>query len=354
MDADKGDLSLHVDLIRVVAIVLVILLHAAIEPHVPVDLMTAEEVTRWWASNIYDSIARPSVPLFVMLSGALLLQPSKIEEPLRVFFKKRLARIGLPFLFWGVAYFAWRVFVNHEALTGESVLQLVLNGPYVHFWFLYLIVGLYLITPILRVVVAYAEWKTIRYFLWLWFIGTAITLVFNLAGTLNLNGLIFILTGWVGYFILGPYLLRIRPRSGVLYLLLFTGTTWTIVGTYILTGTIGEEFGQFFYEFTSVSVIMASVALFMLLANFPTNRIKNSFPKVNKLLRLISQNTLPIYLFHVMVLESLQRGFFGFQISIATMNPIIEVPLLTGVTLFICLGVIYLLKKIPVINKLIG
>lgn len=354
MELEKADRSLHVDLIRVVAIVLVILLHAATESYVPVDLMAPQEVTRWWTMNIYDSIARPAVPLFIMLSGALLLQPSKLQEPLRVFFKKRLARIGVPFVFWGVAYFAWRVFANREVLSAESILQGIFTGPYIHFWFLYLIAGLYLITPLLRVIVAYAEWKTIKYFLWLWFIGTVITPFFDLFDAFRLSGGIFMITGWMGYFLLGPYLLRIRPRSWILYTLLFAGYAWTILGTYIITGTIGERFSQFFYDATSVSVIASSVALFMLLANFPAGKIENRFPRANKLLRQISQNTLPIYLFHVMVMEALQRGYFGFKISIATMNPIVEVPLLTVVTLGICLGVVYLVKKIPLVKKIIG
>ena len=76
------------DLIRTIAIVLVILLHASIEP-VPaiVTGYDSNVVVQWWSVNIYDSLARPCVPLFVMLSGALLLQPSKVDEPLKVFLK---------------------------------------------------------------------------------------------------------------------------------------------------------------------------------------------------------------------------------------------------------------------------
>jgi surface polysaccharide O-acyltransferase-like enzyme len=71
-------------------------------------------------------------------------------------------------------------------------------------------------------------------------------------------------------------------------------------------------------------------------------------------LHLIGQNTIPIYLFHIMVLEALHKGFFGFQISLATMTPALEIPLITAVTLLICLGVIYPLKKIPFVKRLIG
>ncbi|MCX8150455.1 MAG: acyltransferase family protein [Candidatus Bathyarchaeota archaeon] len=350
----SGDFFLNADLIRVVAITFVIFLHAATEPHEVSDIMASEEVTRWWVSNIYSSLARPAVPMFIMLSGALLLQPSKLNEPLRVFFKKRLARIGPPFLFWSLAYFAWRAFVNNEVLTFNSVLHSILTGPYLHFWFLYLITGLYLVTPLLRIIVAYADWKIIRYFLGLWVIGTAILPVLNMTEKFNLLGLVFIMTGGIGYFLVGPYLLRIRPRRWFLFLLFLAGTTWTIIGAYIVTGTIGERFGQIFYEPTSVSVIVASIALFMFLANFPADKSQKCCAPLNRLLTQISQNTLPIYLFHVMVLESLQKGFFGFRISITTMNPILEAPLLTLLTLFICLSVIYAAKKIPAVKKLIG
>jgi surface polysaccharide O-acyltransferase-like enzyme len=100
-----------------------------------------------------------------MLTGALLLQPNKTDEPLRVFFKKRWNRIGVPVLFWGVIFFAWNFFVHGQALTVTSFLQGLLVGPYVHFWYVYLLVGLYLATPFIRVLEAHAEWKIIQYFL---------------------------------------------------------------------------------------------------------------------------------------------------------------------------------------------
>ena len=120
MCPENYDNSLPVQLIRAVAIVLVILLHASIEPNPTVTQMSLPGVQLWWTSDVYDSIARVSVPLFIILAGALLLQPCKVDEPLRVFFKKRWNRIGIPVLFWIGAYFAWRFFVNGETLTLTS------------------------------------------------------------------------------------------------------------------------------------------------------------------------------------------------------------------------------------------
>lgn len=355
---DKG-ISLPVDLIRTVAIFLVILLHASIEPTPNVDIMSPQGVELWWASNAYDSLARVSVPLFVMLSGALLLQPSKADESLRVFFKKRWDRIGIPVLFWMTAFFAWRFWVNREVLTFDSVVQGVIVGPYVHFWFVYLIIGLYLLTPIFRVIVAHANWTTIRYFFILWLVGTGLmpllTLLVQFSPQITwFNQTVFVLTGMVGYFILGAYISRLRLRPSVLFLILVLGTVWSLFGTYFLVGNMGEAYSQFFFDASSFNVIISSVALFLLLAAVPAQTIENRFPRFNRVLKVISENTLPIYVFHVMVLEALWRGYFGFRLSVLTINPSVAIPLIAIVTLLICLAIIVPLKKIPYVKRIIG
>jgi surface polysaccharide O-acyltransferase-like enzyme len=294
-----------------------------------------------------------------MLTGALLLQPSKVDEPIRVFFKKRWNRIGLPFMFWSTAYFAWSFFVKGEALTLTSVLQGLLEGPYFQFWYLYVLAGLYILTPIIRVIVAHADWRIIRYFLLIWFVGAStiplLTLYSNIspqASVFNQN--VFVLTGLIGYFVLGAYVTKFRLRSSIIFSSLVLSSVWTIIGTYILVGTLGEKYSQFFLNASSFNVIIASVALFFILASVPSQTIANRFPNGNRLLKLISQNTLPIYLFHVMVLETLQKGYLDFKISVTTMNPIIEIPLITAVTLLICLAIIVPLKKIPYVKRILG
>ncbi len=137
---------------------------------------------------------------------------------------------------------------------------------------------------------------------------------------------------------------------------------WTIIGTYLIVGTLGERYSQFFYDASSANVIITSVVFFLILSTIrqsetsppkiaePAIRI----PNTTRIIQVISQNTLPIYLFHVMILEALQKGYFGFKISVTTINPVIEIPLITLVTLLICLAVIVPLKKIPYIKKVLG
>jgi surface polysaccharide O-acyltransferase-like enzyme len=352
-------LDLPVDLIRTIAIILVILLHTCIEAVPNIDIMSPQGVQLWWTSNVYNSISRTAVPLFVMLTGALLLQPNKANEPLRVFFKKRWNRIGIPVLFWGAIFFAWDSFVKGQLLTPVSFLQGLLAGPYVHFWYLYILIGLYIITPLVRVIVAHADWKIIKYFLIIWFVGTGIIPLLTLYASISPQTVwfrqnVFVLSGLLGYFILGAYVTKLRLRTSILALMLVLSSIFTILGSYFLIATLGEQYSQFFLDASSFSVIIASVTLFLILESIPIQTIESKIPRGSKALQVISQNTLPIYLFHVIVLETLQKGYLGFKISVTNLNPIIEIPLITVVTLVICLAIIIPIKKIPYVKRIIG
>ncbi|MGD0203470.1 MAG: acyltransferase family protein [Candidatus Bathyarchaeia archaeon] len=345
--------AVPVDLIRTVAIVIVILLHASND--LTIQQMNQFEIIRWTTVDIYQSIGRIGVPLFVMLTGALLLQPSK-NESLSVFFKKRWARIGLPWIFWGGAYFAWDFLVEHQAFTSSAIIQGLLNGPYYQFWYLYMLVGLYLLTPILRIFIAHADQTIIKYFVILWFLGVAIIPVFGLLTTYQLSSDVFTITGYVGYFVLGTYLLTVQIRRLTLSIFMILGIALTAISTYVLAATVGGGEMYFFQGYFSPTLILASVMVFLLLLTIqPPSVQKVTRPSTgNKLIKVISENSLALFLFHVMILESLQRGYFGFAINGNTINSIIGVPLMTVIVLFVSLAIILLLKKIPYLKKLIG
>ena len=370
--------SVPVDVIRTVAIVGVILLHAAND--LTSQQMNWFEIVRWNTVTVYQSIGRLGVPLFLLLTGALLLQPSKLTEPIGVFFKKRVARIGLPFIFWGAIYFAWDFLVvnkiNNQPITTNSIIQGVLTGPYYQFWYLYLLLGLYLITPILRVVMAHASRDLIKYILILWFLGAAIVPTIALVTSLHLDTNVLTITGYVGYFILGAYLLTVQISRSKLALYTAVGVTLTAIGTYVIAATVGGTEMYFFQGYLSPTLIFAAASLFLLLIvvqsppstqtfavpsdtenDFKPKEICAEPPcesKGRKLLRLISVNTLALYLFHVMVLETIQKGYLGFAINGNTINSVVGVPLNTVIVLFVSLGIIVGLKKVPGLKKLVG
>lgn len=219
-----------------------------------------------------------------------------------------------------------------------------------------MLVGLYLFTPILRIVVAHADRQTFKYFLVVWLLGTLIVPIPGLFGAYHLDSNVLTIPWWIGYFMLGVFLLNVKVHRSILLGLMSLGLVLTAVGTYVIAATVGGPQTYFFQDYFSPTIILASIMLFLLLNTIkvPANQTESPHPKINWLLKQISQSTLAIFLFHVIVLETLQRGYLCFTISGNTLNSIIEVPLITVVTLFICLGVILPLKKVPVLKKVIG
>lgn len=354
--------AVYVDAIRTVAIVGVILLHAAgrwtIASQEMIQ-MSPLQSTSWAVVDVYQTLGVIGVPLFLMLTGALLLQPEKKDESLKVFFKKRWARIGVPTLFWGVAYFVWDFLVQHIEFSSRTFVQGILNGPYTQFWYLYVLVGLYLLTPILRKLIGQVDETIMKYFAILWFVGAAVMPFFVLLTSFQLNGNVFTVTGYVGYYVLGAYLVTVRMRRRTISILMILGVALTAIGTYVLAATVGGTDMYFFQQYLSPTIILASVMMFMMFLTVkpPSFQTQIAIPVVstgNKLIGVISENTFPIFLLHVMVIESIQKGYFGFTINRDVLNPVIEVPLLTAIVFFSCLGIILLLKKVPYVKRVIG
>jgi len=345
---------------------------------------TTTRFIRWNSVSFYQTIGRLGVPLFLLLTGVLLLQPSKLGESIGEFFRKRWARIGLPFLFWGAAYFIYDFLVVHQInnspINTGSIIQGVLTGPYYQFWYLYLLVGLYLLTPILRVVMAHAERNLIKYLLTLWLIGAFILPAIYLATNLRLDANVLAFTGYAGYFILGAFLVTVEVRRSLLAVLAAVGIASTMVATYVIAWVVGGVEMFWFQLYFSPTLILAAAALFMLMiktqhsqtpiaqpasAPMPTTSVQTLVSEPNeqepthpslgrRLLALISASTLGIFLLHPMILDVFQKGYLHFAINGNTLNSIVSVPLNTVLVLFISLGIIVGLQKIPVLKKLVN
>jgi surface polysaccharide O-acyltransferase-like enzyme len=354
-----------VNLIRAVAIAGVVLLHASGQYLITAEQLTSSsplQLATWGFLSFYQSIAvTTGVPLFLMMTGALLLEPTK-KESIKVFFRKRWTRIGLPMIFWGAIYFVWDFTVRNLPFSGWTILQGVLNGPYSQFWYMYVLIGLYLLTPILRVFIANAERMLVKYFLLIWVIGVAILPCFLLITPFALNSNVFVLTGYVGYFVLGTYLFTVKVKRKKLAALMVLGLTFTALGTYALAaGNYGsldadKPVGMYFFqEYFSPTVIFASVMLFLLLLTVKPPAPERTGTIKNRIIKLFGENTLAIFFVHVIVLESIQEGFLGFfTLNRNILNPIVEVPMISVIVLFVSLAIVLVLKKVPYLKSFIG
>jgi surface polysaccharide O-acyltransferase-like enzyme len=214
---------------------------------------------------------------------------------------------------------------------------------------------------VLRIFLAQADRKVIKYFLAISFMGLAVVPIAGQLTPYTLNNNIFTVTGYVGYFVLGMFLFSVKIRRSLATALMFLGLALTAICTYVLAITIGGSNMYFFQQYFSPTVLLMSVMVFLVILSFkPSNATgmpeqADVHPsKTRRLVQLISENTLPLFLFHVMVLESIENGYLGFTLNRNILNPIIEVPLMTAIVLFVSLAVIVPLKKVPYLKRLIG
>jgi surface polysaccharide O-acyltransferase-like enzyme len=349
--ADAGRL-LFVDGIRAYAIINVVLLHIAAPL---VTRFPPLEPVSWWVANVVDSFARPCVPLFFMVSGLLLLDPTRQESTL-VFFRKRFVRVMVPFLAWAAIYLAWRAVYHGEALALGAALRELFEGPiYVHFWFLYVLLGLYLVTPILRPYARQADSEQLLYFLLLWFATVSLLPSLNrFTGLQSALGLV-VTTGFVGYPVLGHALrdVRLSGRGWMLALAtLIALTAVTACGSYWLSLPSGT-FDEFFYSNLSPNVIGMSICSFLLLRSLPWQRIASRAPAAQRIVSWLARMSFAIYLVHMIVLELLSGGALGFRLSASTGHPLLAIPAATGLVIAVSGAISAVLQRIPYVRRIV-
>lgn len=243
---------------------------------------------------------RFGVPVFVMISGAVLLDRS---EPLSTFLSKRLKRVVLPFLFWSLVYFIFVYAGNFQKLSVLQILQILFNkllkGTYYHLWYVYMILGIYLFVPIIRKWAQNSTKQELQYFLLLW----AITLLINTNVAKYLPSIeVLYFSKYLGYFVLGHYLDKhvttSRSRNN-LYLMFFVfGVALTFLSASYLS-VKENHLNITYYNYLSPNVCLLSIGIFLL--------GKSILHSSSKLSISLDRHSYGIYLVHVLVLHYIYR-----------------------------------------------
>lgn len=351
---DQQERLFWTDLARTAAIFSVVIVHVAADVITEWGRFSAGW---WWAANLYDSFARGCVPFFVMLSGALLLPK---EESYSDFFSRRFRRIFIPCVVWTLFYLGWKKIFYQPNLGFFEALKLVVNGGvYFHLWFLYIIIGLYLLTPVLREFVARVSRKTLLYFLLLWFLVSCVAPFWTgLDGKFFHTGLRFSLPmemaqGFIGYFILG-YVLRQTPvenKRGTA--LVVWSLSWLICffGTYFLSRKCGGYQGLL-YDNMAPNVVLYTASGFLLFKNAEGWLL--SWPRaLREWIVRLSGASFGIYLAHMAFLDILIKGRLGLTLKGDLFHPAWMIPLTALVVYGASFFTVRAIEKIPVLKRIV-
>ena len=196
----------------------------------------------WWAADVYHALAIWAVPVFVMISGALLLDPRRPYSA-SDFLARRAGRILVPLVFWSAVYLGVRLY-RGQVNAAQALVDLIFGMPSAHLWYLFMAAGLYLVTPPLRAFVVSASRSEARY---------ATTLALAVGMTANLTGYflglpsplaVFLFVPFVGYYLLGYTLSPAESRNPLpLLAAALAASLLTAVGTGLITRTFPDFHG---------------------------------------------------------------------------------------------------------------
>jgi len=341
------------DLLRVFATIAVIVLHLTGGPLSEVGVHTST----FMVLNVYNGLVRWCVPVFVMLSGMFMLDPKR-GLPLSKLFLHNILRILVCLAVWGGIY----AVVGYVAAGGtftwwglwNAIWNALKGNTHYHLWFLYMIIGLYLVTPILRAFVRGASRKDLHYFFILCFLfASLLPIAFklwpNATAALHtwydrLN--VQLVLGYVGYYVAGYYLKEYtisRVAEALWYVLGVIGAIVTVWGTASWSRGAGA-FTDFFYSNYAPNVVWFSVAIVVLFRY--VLGVSDERSRRQRLTR-VARITFGVYLVHDFFLMLLSF----LKISVLSFTPVAAVPLLTALVFLLSFAVAWLLSKLPFLGN---
>lgn len=351
------------DSLRVLACFLVVMAHIVVPYFMRPPLLLDDSSFLW--SSFYASLVRFAVPLFFMVSGALILP---VTQPTGMFLKRRFSRVLTPFLIWSVLYaaFPW----SYEVLTGNDFKVLfpysrvipdlptmwnnILLIPFnfsvgIHLWFIYVLLGLYLFVPIISPWVEKAGKRQFHYFLVLW--GVTLLMPYlqlhfpNLMGKCSWNDYpaFYYFSGYLGYMLLGCYFRRFYDISIARTLAwavpCFVAGLWFTLHFYRISSVEGQAPNGTYISFASINVALMAGSVFAVFKVLPQDFI---YRKAGGLIRDFSKLSFGVFLVHFFLVGMFYRSFAWLDIS-----PFFKIPFLTILTCATGYIIMKLISYIP-------
>jgi len=345
------------DLLRVIAIYMVMQIHTGEFEYIATDgsvLHTAGA----WAVGWTNSLLRTCVPLFVMISGFFLFP---IEDECK-FFRKRFTRVSIPFTVWCVVYafyyYAQGTISLRATLLNIAKIPINYGTEVGHLWFVYMLMAIYLIAPVLSPWIISASRKSMEGFLLLW--GMTLLLPFihlffpEVWGEAfwNPTPTLYYFSGFVGYVVLAVYIKRFLMVPSLrldcfAIAMVVVGYSFTVAGfLYRLRYVQQIKSIELTWNYASLNVAVMTAGLFLLFRNIHGDRGNNL---LWRFIEDLSRMSYGMYLAHIIVLNAIHS-----LLAPILENAFLRIPTIAVVTFVITYLAIKLLSLLPGSKYLIG
>lgn len=355
---NNSSYSFPADVVRVVAIIGVVIIHVTNAVYTRLDFFGAPT---WFATVFLDSFSRISIPLFIMLSGFLLL--GKEES-----FEKSLSRISkrifIPFIFWLLFYLWYGGGIPYIYRINAEIFSNIFKGNVYHLYFLVIVIGLYFTAPLFRAFLKTASTKQqnllVRMLIAIGIVEVAFQFLLQTCASENF------FTRWIpyaGFFAAGYVLLKNNEKikSSLLYLVYFSTLFATFALNYLFYFLLRDQvkimsgagcLSHYSDHYVSINVVLMSIAAFLLLMRFDYRLILKNSLFVN-IIKSIAGASFGIYLMHPFIGRYLEMQF-----HLAVDFSSLPIPILISLKLFLTFAISYIatliILKIPYVKLIVG
>lgn len=342
--------KINIEFMRIMAIFFTVVIHVSnifIRSYGKISNMS------FLVADFFNAVARVCVPIFFMISGALLIKGEYVKDK----YLKRIKKFIIILVVWSIIYYVVGVVRGGDNNIIKGIVYSFFNTEYTskHLWFMYAIIGLYIALPFVQRMCKDMTREEENLFLILFLLICGLSGIYvPLATAITRHNLEVIYpvplinsAYYLGYFICGHILyerlknVRNNKKYNLYCILTYIVTVllMTII-TYVLSTKANRLVTTAFW-YRGILIILESFSLFILII-INEDKFKSLF--INKIASL----SFGIYLIHAIFLFIIKDNY-----DIVSYPAIIMVPILSLIIYLCSLGSSYILKKIPVVKELL-
>ena len=316
----------RLDLLRVIAMIMVIIIHIA---NYYCRAFDDIDKISYMGALIFNTISRISVPIFFMISGATLLSKEYDKNKN----KERIKRKIITLVVITIIYFVWDKYYMNKDI---NIISLFSKPERKLLWFMYAIIGIYISLPFIKCMVDKMSKDEDRLFVILWIIFNGILKYFNISNTYAIpiiNG-----TYYLGYFIIGYMIMKYsdlinkKKNNRLLLMINILSYVLIIIITYFISNYNDKHF-TLLLTYSNFLMMMVSLSGFIYL-------YFNIDDRENIVINKLSCLSFGIYLFHGIILDFIMK-----LIPYKKINSFIGIPIILIIVIFLSYIFVFILKK---------
>lgn len=356
----KIDRNFSYDIMRIIACFCVIVNHSI----GIYDQWGKISTIKWLLADAMFCFCKTAVPIFLLLSGALLL---KREESYRDWLKKRILHIVIIIVCWAIIYRGLPQIISLDKFSFIEIFNILIltiknsisTLPSWHMWYLYALLGMYFMLPFLRKMVKNMNKRDSAVFIIIWLCFSGVIPYYNSIFAespirLNANFYLGLFSGYLALYIIGYIIemIDINKKNMIIAVMIFGISLFIHVAVTYVKSVEAQMSVRTFDSALVLPVMLTSSSMFFLARCFEEYKGKY-IEKLTGFVAEIGKCTLGVYLIHPLILRLMYSNDLFIKLFPNWTLSLYQTFLVQLLAFCFSTAIIWIMRKIPVVRKIV-